>query len=97
MRQSLLSSNPEGYAKYCTAIANHTDHIDVSKIKCPVLILTADEDQISNVETCETYKSSLTSPCKIVVIKEVGHWHVTEDVEGVAKAVDEFLTDVSGR
>lgn len=92
-RQFMLSKNPEGYAKACTALTMQTESVNISqKITCPVLVITGDEDDISNIVTCENYRSALND-CRLTVLDEVGHWHVTEDVEGVANAVDKFLKD----
>jgi len=90
VRQFLLSQEPEGYAKGCTALAGATDVMDVSKLHMPVLIVTGDEDGVCPPKNAEAYKSKIGN-CSVVVLPGVGHWHVTEDVDGVAAAVKAFL------
>jgi pimeloyl-ACP methyl ester carboxylesterase len=90
VRQFLLSQDPEGYAKGCTALAGATETLDVSKLQMPVLIVTGDEDGVCKPKNAEIYKTKLKD-CKVVVLEGVGHWHVTEDVKGVSAAVKAFL------
>lgn len=90
VRQFLLSQDPEGYAKGCTALASATEEISVGGLECPVLIVTGGEDGVCPPKVAEGWQSRLKD-AEVVVLKDVGHWHVTEDVEGVAKAVGEFL------
>lgn len=90
VKQFLLSQDPEGYAKGCTALAGATAKLEVEKLQCPVLVITGDEDGVCPPKNAEAYKARLKD-CKVVVLQGVGHWHVTEDVEGVSRAVRDFL------
>jgi len=90
VRQMLLSQDPEGYAKGCTALAGATQGLDVEKLQMPILLITGEEDGVCPPKNAEAYKARLKD-CKVVVLEDVGHWHVTEDVEGVAAAVKAFL------
>lgn len=90
VRQFLLSQDPEGYAKGCTALAGATTAMDLSKLKMPVLIVTGQEDGVCPPGNAEAYKGKIQD-CKVVVLEGVGHWHVTEDTDGVAAAVKAFL------
>lgn len=94
VQMSLLSQDPEGYAKGCTALASAKDlNIDFGRLgqSCKSLIVTGDEDKISppaHVEKlAKTLKSQTTK-----VLPEVGHWHVFEDADGVIGAMREFLS-----
>ena len=91
VRGSLMSQNPEGYAKSCTALGASVDTtIDISKLTMPTLIITGDEDKISPVALVQKMKGTMKD-VTLEILKGVGHWHVYEDVEGVAKAVKAFL------
>jgi 2-keto-4-pentenoate hydratase/2-oxohepta-3-ene-1,7-dioic acid hydratase in catechol pathway/pimeloyl-ACP methyl ester carboxylesterase len=90
VRLSLLSQDPEGYAKGCTALAGADSAIGVSQIKATTLIVTGDEDKISPPQACEAYAQAIKGT-KVEVLKHVGHWHAFEDVEGVAAVVRPFL------
>ena len=86
----LLGQDPESYAKACWALAKATTELQVEGIKVQTLIITGDEDKVSPPALCEKYSAKIADS-KVVVLKDVGHWHVFEDVEGVATAVKDFL------
>jgi pimeloyl-ACP methyl ester carboxylesterase len=91
VRLSLLGQSAEGYAKACSALAEATDSLDLESIKAETLILTGAEDKVSSVEVCEGYKKRLPKVVSLEVLPDVGHWHVFEDVAGVAHAVEKVL------
>ena len=91
VRGSLLSQNPEGYAKGCTALGGSSEAtIDISKLAMPTLIITGDEDKVSPVQLVRKMEGAMKN-VTVEILKDCGHWHVYEDVEGVAKAVKAFL------
>ena len=90
-RVSLLGTNPEGYAKACTALANSASTtLEVSKIKSPTLILTGSEDKVSPPELCKKYVDQMGS-ASVEVLSNVGHWHLFEEPKATAKAVVDFI------
>jgi pimeloyl-ACP methyl ester carboxylesterase len=91
VRLSLLGQDPEGYAKGCSALARATSKLDFSQIKVQTLIITGSEDKISPPRLCESYGKVLLKSGGVEVLDNIGHWHVFEDVQGVAKAVSNFL------
>lgn len=87
VRTSLLSQDPEGYAKACAALAGSaTDPMDVKSLRIPVSIVTGEEDKVGTPALCQKY-SEATGGGHVEVLKNVGHWHLFEDVEGTVKAV----------
>ncbi|KIL85024.1 hypothetical protein FAVG1_11896 [Fusarium avenaceum] len=90
IRLSLLGQDPESYAKATWALAGATEELKVEGIEAKTLIITGDEDKVSPPSLCEKYASSIQD-AQVVVLKNVGHWHVFENVDGVAEAVKEFL------
>lgn len=91
IRQFLLSTHPEGYAKGCMALALSKDQIvDVEKIDVPTLIVAGKDDQISTLETAEGYVRRLKQG-QMKVLEGVGHWHVREDLGAVAQVVRQFV------
>jgi len=90
IRMSLLGQDPEGYAKGCTALAGASDSLVVSHVKARTLIITGDEDKVSPPQICEKYTEEIKGS-KLVVLPQVGHWHVMEDLNGVSSAVGPFL------
>ncbi|KAL2670549.1 hypothetical protein Neosp_014337 [[Neocosmospora] mangrovei] len=90
VRLSLLGQDPESYAKATWALARATQKLNVEAIEAKTLIITGDEDKVSPPALVEQYVERIKDS-KAVVLKNVGHWHVFEDVDGVAEAVGEFL------
>lgn len=91
VRQFLLSTHPEGYAKGCIALAKSRDvTIHVEQLKMPVLLVAGCDDKISPLALAETYAKRLPD-ARVEKLEGVGHWHVTEDVDAVAGAVKGFL------
>ena len=93
VRLSLLAQDPEGYAKACSALANATQTLDVGKITAETLVITGDEDKVSPPALCEDYAKKMPRARQPVVLKDVGHWHVFESTEEVAKAIKLFMGD----
>ena len=90
VRMSLLGQDPEGYAKGCTALAGASEAISVEQVKAKSLIITGEEDKVSPPAICEKYVKEIEG-AKLEVLPRVGHWHVFEDLPGVAKAAGNFL------
>lgn len=87
----LMSQDPEGYAKACTALGRASNlEIDLSKLTMPVLIVIGDEDKVSPITACQSLCDRLPSG-KLEIIQGVGHWNAIEDPVGVGKAMSEFL------
>jgi pimeloyl-ACP methyl ester carboxylesterase len=91
VRLSLLGQDPEGYAKACTALAGATGTLETGSITAETLIITGSEDKVSPPTLCEKYAASFPKCRSPIVLQNVGHWHVFEDVAGVASAVKAFL------
>ncbi|KAB8207872.1 hypothetical protein BDV34DRAFT_60315 [Aspergillus parasiticus] len=91
VRQSLLSTHPEGYAKGCIALARSRGTvITVENLRMPTLIVAGQEDAISPVKLAQGYRSKIPNS-QVELLKDVGHWHVFEDLEGTAEAINRFL------
>lgn len=90
VRLSILGQNPESYAKACWALARATDTLPVGSLNVKTLIVTGDEDKTSPPALCDKYASAIKD-ARVVVLKDCGHWHVFEDVNGVSQAIREFL------
>ncbi|OJJ87453.1 bifunctional fumarylacetoacetate hydrolase/alpha/beta hydrolase family protein [Aspergillus glaucus CBS 516.65] len=88
---SLMGQDPEGYANACLALARSgSETLDVSSIRIPTLILTGAEDAVGSPEVCRKYAESIVG-AQVVVLPDVGHWHLFEDVRGVSGAIVSFL------
>jgi pimeloyl-ACP methyl ester carboxylesterase len=85
VRSSLLSQDPESYAKACTALA---------EAKLP--ILENDEIEIAMVVGSAIYPAypkwiPIKNETPIHVLGSAGCWHVLADLQGVAAAMRKFL------
>lgn len=89
-RLTLMSQDPEGYAKACSALASATQKLDIEKVTARTLIITGEEDKVGTPEVCGEMAKRMGN-CEVVVLKGVGHLHVFEDVKRVAEAVGRFL------
>jgi pimeloyl-ACP methyl ester carboxylesterase len=90
VRMSLLGQDPEGYAKACAALAD-AEGLDFSALQTKTLIITGSEDKVSPRSLCEKYLEELKVEARLQVLQGVGHWHVFEDLQGVASAIQSFL------
>ena len=90
VRMSLLGQEPESYAKACSALAGATQKLEIEKLEARTLIVTGEEDKVSPPALCQKMGKAIRE-CEVVVLKDVGHWHVFEDVIGVSEAVGRFL------
>ena len=93
VQMSLLSQDPEGYAKGCTALASAKDlNIDLSRLgqSAKTLIITGEEDKISPPAHVKKLGETMNA-AETKILPEVGHWHVFEDLEGVVGAMKGFL------
>ncbi|KAH7359739.1 fumarylacetoacetate hydrolase-like protein [Pyrenochaeta sp. MPI-SDFR-AT-0127] len=91
VRISLLSQDPEAYAKGCMALAEASS-LDFGGLQTKTLIITGREDKVSPPDVCKKYViESLRGNAGLEVLDGVGHWHIFEDLQGVANAIDGFL------
>ncbi|KAK5081184.1 hypothetical protein LTR05_007978 [Lithohypha guttulata] len=87
VQMSLMSQDPEGYAKGCTALASARDStIDLTTLGSEVLIVAGEEDKVSPKSWAEKLNNMLAKS-RLEILPDVGHWHCFEDVEGVANAI----------
>lgn len=91
VRLSLLGQDPEGYAKACAALAGASNKLAFDDIDAQTLIITGEEDKISTPQLCKDYAESIRKSQQVSVLNGVGHWHVFEDVQGVTRAVKDFV------
>ncbi|RFU28786.1 hypothetical protein B7463_g7540, partial [Scytalidium lignicola] len=91
IRLSLLSQDPESYAKACTALARSVSStLNVSQLKCKTLILTGSHDLVSPPQICQHYVDQIKSS-ELIVLQDVGHWHLFEDSKQTSEAVYNFI------
>jgi pimeloyl-ACP methyl ester carboxylesterase len=88
-RELVLRQPAEGYARSCEAVAG-SKTADISRIRCPVLLIAGDEDSVSPPKTSETVAPTLAD-AKLVVLEKCGHWMPIERPHEVTRALLAFL------
>jgi pimeloyl-ACP methyl ester carboxylesterase len=91
VRLSLLGQDPEAYAKACQALAGATTAFPLDRVDSQTLVITGDEDKVSPPAVAAKYASLIPHSQEAIVLKGVGHWHIFEDIQGVANAVKGFI------
>lgn len=86
VRLSLLGQDPEAYAKACHALAGATAGLEVEKLSVDTLIIAGREDRGSPPWLCEEYRARIKGS-RLVVLENVGHWYLFEDVAGVSRVI----------
>jgi len=93
IRELLLGQTVEGYIGNCGVIAN-AEVPEYESIGCPVLLIAGEEDKSASLEGCEKMFGRVKVEKKMVVLKEVGHWHCLEAPEAVSKEILDFYHEI---
>ncbi|CAN9093157.1 unnamed protein product [Alternaria alternata] len=80
----------KGYAKALTALGDAHD-LDFSAVQATTLFVTGTEDYLSPPHLCEKFKAEMNAEASLRVLENVGHWHVFEDLAGVAEVIRDFV------
>ncbi|EME80014.1 uncharacterized protein MYCFIDRAFT_141372 [Pseudocercospora fijiensis CIRAD86] len=88
VRMAVASSDPEGYAKTCEAMASpaHVDPV-YGRILCPSVFVTGDKDTISPPTTAKEVSKLLGGSSKVEIVKG-GHQPILSDLDGTAAALE---------
>jgi pimeloyl-ACP methyl ester carboxylesterase len=86
VRDTLMRSEPEGYARTCEALAQ-AQPAAVDAIRVPVLLVTGDEDVVAPPQAMRDLASRLTQASHVrqVVLPRCGHWTPLERNEACAQ------------
>ncbi|CAI6249607.1 unnamed protein product [Periconia digitata] len=94
LRMMLCSLHPEGFAKACGALVETMyEGLEIADIRAKTLIIVGDKDQVFSPQMADQHVRALgrVNEVRLVTLEGVGHWHVFEDTDGVARAIEEFL------
>lgn len=89
VRESLMRQDPDGYARSCDALAD-ARAADLSKLGCPVLLVTGDDDAVAPPATVRGLAAKLAD-VRIEVLRGVGHWTPVEAPRQCVSLLQEFL------
>jgi len=91
VRESLLRQDPDGYARTCEALAA-MQPADTSKIDCPTLLVTGDEDAVAPPQAVRMMGERIAGS-RVEVLRGCGHWTPVEKPEECIGLLKRFLVE----
>jgi pimeloyl-ACP methyl ester carboxylesterase len=91
VRESLLRQDPDGYARTCEALAA-MEPADTSKIDCPTLLVTGDEDAVAPPQAVRMMGERIAGS-RVEVLRGCGHWAPVEKPEECIGLLKRFLVE----
>lgn len=88
VRESIMAQPPEGYARNCEAIAD-AHSADLTRIDCPTLLLTGDEDRTGPPDVARALASAIKG-AEFQLLTGCGHWAPAERAKQVNYALTVF-------
>jgi 3-oxoadipate enol-lactonase len=76
VRESLMAQDPDGYARSCEALAD-MQPADTSRIACPTLLVTGDEDVVSPPQSVRMMGQKIAGS-RVETLRGCGHWTPVE-------------------
>ena len=92
VRESVMAQPPEGYARNCEALAE-AQSADLSRIACPTLLITGDQDRTAPPDVGRAMASAMVSVpggAELQVLTACGHWATVERAKQVNYALTVF-------
>jgi len=93
VRESLMRQNPDGYARSCEALAD-MQAVDTSKIGCPTLLVTGDEDGVAPPQAVRQMGDRIAGSgtrVQIEILRGCGHWTPVEMPDECSDLLRRFL------
>lgn len=91
VRESLMRQAPEGYARSCEALAE-MEAADTSRIDCPTLLVTGDEDAIAPPQAVRMLGERIAGS-RVEVLRGCGHWTPIEKPEECTGLLQRLLLE----
>lgn len=85
----------ESYSRCCDALADYDVRGHLSEIRCPVLVLWGEHDQVAHLDVAATLHSGLADG-RMIRLSGTGHLPPVDDPQATAEAIRKFLTDFDG-
>jgi len=89
VREFLMRQSPDGYARTCDALAA-AQPADVTKITCPVLLVTGDEDGVAPAQAVRQIAERIPR-CRLEILRGCGHWTTIEKPDECTDRLRQFL------
>jgi 3-oxoadipate enol-lactonase len=94
VRESLMGQDPDGYARSCEALAE-MQAADTSKIDCPTLLVTGDEDVVAPPQSVRMMGEKIAGS-RIEVLRGCGHWTPLEKPDECIELLKRFYQNQTG-
>jgi len=88
VRESLMRQDPDGYARSCEALAD-MQAADASRIGCPTLLVTGDEDAVSPPQAVRMMGQKIAGS-RVEVLRGCGHWTPVEKPDECIELLKRF-------
>jgi 3-oxoadipate enol-lactonase len=88
VRESLMRQDADGYARTCDALAE-AQAADVSRIVCPTLLVTGDEDIVAPPQAVRALGERIAGS-QIEVLRGCGHWEPVEKPDECIESLRRF-------
>jgi 3-oxoadipate enol-lactonase len=92
VRENHMRQDAEGFAQSCEALAD-TRAVDAGLIKCPVLLVTGEEDGVAPPSAAHALAEKI-SGAKTKILERCGHWTPIEQPDQCARLLADFLQDI---
>jgi pimeloyl-ACP methyl ester carboxylesterase len=89
VRESLLSQDPEGYARTCEALAS-AQPAAIEQIRVPTLLVAGDEDAVAPVQVARDMARRI-SDATVETLARCGHWMTVERAGECQSYLKRFL------
>lgn len=89
VREFIMRQDAEGYARNCEALAAATP-ADLNRIKCPVRLVTGDEDPVAPASNARTMAERL-SDARVSILNRCGHWSTIERPQDCNQVLKELF------
>jgi 3-oxoadipate enol-lactonase len=93
VRESLMAQDPDGYARSCEALAD-MQPADTSRITCPTLLVTGDEDVVSPPQSVRMMGHKIAGS-RVEVVRGCGHWTPVEKPDECIELLKRFYVDAN--
>lgn len=88
VREIIMRQDTEGYARNCEALAT-ANSTNLSKIKCPTLLITGDEDGVAPPANVQKLSRAIKKS-KVIILDGCGHWTPIEKPSEVNASLMNF-------
>jgi 3-oxoadipate enol-lactonase len=96
IRESFLTTNPEGYAGCCEALAQFDMRGQLDVVRAPTLVIAGEDDPVGTPERAAAIGEEIEGS-RVVVLPEARHLAAVEQADAVTRELEQLLSvGVSG-